>query len=144
MNKWDKLYIEFTESVSKLSSAKRLKVGAVIVRDNNIISYGYNGTPAGFSNECEHYTRGINNEAVLVTSNEVIHAEINAVSKAAKQGVSTNNATMYCNVSPCIECAKLIIQSGINKVIYCKDYRDDAGIKILTKAGIEVVKWQLD
>ena len=144
MNKWDRLYIEFTELVSKLSSAKRLKVGAVIVKDNNIISYGYNGTPSGFSNECEHYTCGDNNEVVLVTSNEVIHAEINAVSKAAKQGVSTNDATMYCNVSPCIECAKLIIQSGINKVIYCKDYRDDSGIKILIKAGVEVIKWQLD
>jgi dCMP deaminase len=137
MNKWDKLYIEFCDSVSKLSTAKRLKVGAVLVKDNNIISYGYNGTPSGFDNNCE-YTDSNSN---LVTKREVIHAEINAISKAAKLGISTNQATLYCSVAPCIECAKLIMQSGITKVIYKDDYRDTAGLNLL-KLKIEVTKWE--
>lgn len=303
MNKWDKFYIDFCCLVSELSSAKRLKVGAVIVRDNNIISYGYNGTCSGSDNNCEtelefqetwketefknHFVsntgfvkridrknnvlketilnarvnkkgysvvkiNGIyekvhyivakafienpepafynqinhidfvkqNNHVLnlewctnryncehrslflhqrdlpigiylnenrkkkycvrvyknrnlisqrfellqdaidfresvidkkdyitfrysnLHTKREVIHAEINAVSKAAKLGISTANSVLYCNICPCIECAKLIIQSGIVKVIYKEDYRDTSGFELLLQSNIQVIKWQ--
>jgi len=138
MNKYDKLYIDFCMRISELSYAVRLKVGAIIVKDNNIIAYGYNGTPAGFENTCETECES----GVLVTKNEVIHAEVNAVSKAARQGLATDGSTLYCNISPCIECAKLIIQSGIKKVVYKDDYRDNAGIALLNKANIEVIKWE--
>lgn len=138
MNKWDNLYIDFCCAVSKLSTAKRLKVGAVIVKDDNIISYGYNGTPKGFDNECEYK----DSNGTLITKCEVIHAEINAVSKAARSGVSTLNATLYCNISPCVECAKIIIQSGIHKVIYKEEYRSTEGIELLKKAKIKVVLWR--
>jgi len=139
MNKWDKFYIDFCCLVSELSVAKRLKVGAVIVRDNNIISYGYNGTPSGLDNCCEIES----SDGTLHTKREVIHAEINAVSKAAKLGISTANSTLYCNICPCIECAKLIIQSGIVKVIYKEDYRDTSGFELLLKSNIQVIKWQV-
>lgn len=138
MNKWDNLYIDFCCSVSKLSTAKRLKVGAVIVKDDNIISYGYNGTPKGFDNECEIS----NSNGTLTTKCEVIHAEINAISKAARIGISTLGATLYCNISPCIECAKIIIQSGISTVIYKDEYRNTEGIRLLEKAKVKVLLWQ--
>lgn len=138
MNKWDNLYIDFCCSVSELSTAKRLKVGAVIVKDDNIISYGYNGTPKGFDNECEIS----NSNGTLTTKCEVIHAEINAVSKAARIGISTLGATLYCNISPCIECAKIIIQSGISTVVYKEEYRSTEGIKLLEKAKVKVLLWR--
>lgn len=151
MNKWDKLYIDFCERVSRLSTAKRLKVGAVIVKDHNILSYGYNGTPHGFDNNCEQCCEGgplpkfgCNHDHCKgsVTKPEVIHAEINAIAKAARQGIGIVNAILYCNISPCIECAKLIIQSGIIKVIYKENYRDNSGIELLKQAKIEVIKWE--
>ena len=113
------------------SYCKRRQVGALIVKDKMIISDGYNGTPSGFENDCED-----NN----VTKPYVLHAEANAITKVAKSGNSSEGATLYVTASPCIECAKLIIQSGIKRVVYSEEYRLDDGLKLLSRAGIEVEK----
>ena len=107
----------------------RLNVGAVIVKDRNVIAFGYNGTPHGFPNVCE-----LDN----VTKPEVIHAEANAILKAARSTESTEGATLFCTHSCCVECAKMIIQSGITHFIYKTQYRDDTGLRLLQRAGIEV------
>lgn len=106
---YDEMYMSIAEIISKRSTAIKKKVGAVIVKDNSIISYGYNGTPSGFSNMCEDENGK--------TKPEVLHAESNAISKVSKSTFSSDKATLYVTMSPCIECAKLIIQSGIVKVI---------------------------
>lgn len=124
-----KFYLSIATEISKASYCTRSKVGAIIVKDDNIISFGYNGTPSGFENVCE-----IDNE----TKPEVLHAESNAITKCAKSFYSSKDATMYCTLSPCFECAKLIIQSGIAKVYYLKNYRDLSGIELLKKAKIYV------
>lgn len=123
-------YTKIAKVVSEASHAKRKKVGAVIVKDDNIISFGYNGTPSGFDNNCEN--------ADGVTKDIVLHAESNAISKCAKSTQSCQGATMYVTLSPCIECAKLIIQSGIKYVMFLERYHDDRGIKLLLKSGIKV------
>lgn len=143
--------------IAKLSYAKRKRVGCIIVKDNQVISTGYNGTPHGFNNECEEIqTREIenkNHKKVLeekgydcedsccskeVTKREVLHAESNALAKVSKSTLSSDGADMYITMSPCFDCAKLIIQSGIKKVFYSESYRDTSGIDILEEAGIEV------
>ena len=143
--------------IAKLSYAKRKRVGCIIVKDNQVISTGYNGTPHGFNNECEEIqTREIenkNHKKVLeekgydcedsccskeVTKKEVLHAESNALAKVSKSTLSSDGADMYITMSPCFDCAKLIIQSGIKKVFYSESYRDTSGIDILEEAGIEV------
>jgi dCMP deaminase len=129
MSKWHKIYIEIAHIISSASYANREKVGAVIVKDNRIISYGYNGTPYGFDNECEHDN---------VTKQEVLHAESNAIAKCAMSNESTKDSTMYLTMSPCFECSKLIIQSGIKAVYYKKQYRNTEGINLLKKAKIKV------
>jgi dCMP deaminase len=111
----------------------RRKVGALIVKDQMIISDGYNGTPSGFENICE-------DEATGETKPYVLHAEANAITKVAKSGNSSDGATLYVTASPCIECAKLIIQSGIRRVVYCDDYHSDDGVKLLERVGIAVVQ----
>lgn len=123
------LYLDLAERIAQESYCKRLQVGAVIVKDGNIISFGYNGTPSGTPNKCEE-----NN----VTFSYVLHAESNAITKACKSPISTEGATMYLTHSCCVECAKLIIQSGIKKVYYLKDYRDNSGIKLLRDCDIDV------
>jgi dCMP deaminase len=123
------LYLDIVERVAKESYCKRLQVGAIIVKDGNIISYGYNGTPSGTPNKCEE-----NN----VTYSYVLHAESNAITKACKSPISTEGATMYLTHSCCLECAKLIIQSGIKKVYYIHDYRDKSGINLLRNCDIDV------
>lgn len=123
------LYLDLAERIAQESYCKRLQVGAVIVKDGNIISFGYNGTPSGTPNKCEE-----NN----VTFSYVLHAESNAITKACKSPISTEGATMYLTHSCCVECAKLIIQSGIKKVYYLKDYRDSAGIKLLQDCDVDV------
>lgn len=128
-----KLYMDIAQTVSKSSYCKRTKVGCIIVKNDNIIGIGYNGTPSGFDNNCE---------CDNVTKQEVLHAESNAIAKCAKSTISSLGSTMYCTLMPCYNCAKLIIQSGIKKVIYKEDYRDDSGIKLLTKANIEVLKYE--
>ena len=113
------------------SYCTRRQVGALIVKDKMIISDGYNGTPSGFENICED-----NNG---VTKPYVLHAEANAITKIARSGNSSDGATMYVTASPCIECAKLIIQSGIRRVVYSEKYRLEDGLEILKRANIEVV-----
>lgn len=134
----DRVYMKMAEALSELSYAKRSKVGCVIVSmDGQIVSQGYNGTPTGFDNVCEITDEHTHD---LVTKPEVLHAESNAISKCAKWGGSTNYATLYVTMSPCYECAKLIIQAGIKRVVYKEQYRDDTGIRLLERAGITVSK----
>lgn len=114
------------------SKANRNKVGCVIVKDGNIISMGWNGTPNGFDNNCE--------DKENKTKQEVVHSEINAICKIAKSTNSSDGATMYVVLSPCFDCAKVIAQSGIKRVVYLEKYRDDSPLKFLKKIGIKVEK----
>lgn len=125
------LYLDLVRRIAQESYCKRLQVGALIVKDGNIISFGYNGTPSGLSNVCEE------NNVTLPT---VLHAESNAITKACKSPISTEGATIYMTHSCCVECAKLIIQSGIKKVYYLEEYRDNSGINMLKNCDIEVSK----
>ena len=127
----DKRYLRMARIWSENSYCTRRKVGALIVKDKMIISDGYNGTPSGFENVCELEDG--------TTKGYVLHAEANAITKIAKSGNSSLGATLYVTTSPCLECAKLIIQSGIKRVVYSEKYRIDDGIKLLERAGIEVV-----
>ncbi|MCQ2114847.1 MAG: dCMP deaminase family protein [Bacteroidales bacterium] len=117
---------------AKNSYCKRRQVGALLVKDRMIISDGYNGTPSGFENMCEDENG--------VTKPYVLHAEANAITKVAKSGNSSKHATLYVTASPCMECSKLIIQSGISRVVYRDEYRLTDGVDLLRKAGIEVEK----
>lgn len=136
-SKLDEAYLKICNTWSQLSHAKRKKVGCIIVKDGAIISDGYNGTPKGFDNDCEITYNGI-----LKTKDEVLHAESNAITKLAKSTQSSVDATMYITISPCVECSKLIIQSGISRVVYKDFYRDDKGIQLLKQANIEVQKYE--
>jgi dCMP deaminase len=126
----DKRYLQMAEIWSKNSYCKRRQVGAIIVKGKMIISDGYNGTPEGFENVCEDE----NNR----TKPYVLHAEANAITKVAKSNNSSEGSTLYVTSSPCMECAKLIIQAGIKRVVYSDLYTQDDGIELLRKAGIEV------
>ena len=129
--------------LAKLSHARRLQVGAVIVKDDTVISYGYNGMPSGWDNNCEdEITLEIDEKFVkaLKTKPEVLHAESNAVSKLAKSSNSGLNADIFITHAPCIDCAKLILQSGIRRVYYGTQYRDDYGVKFLQTSGVEVTQ----
>ena len=128
-----------------MSSAVRLQVGAVVVKDNRIISIGYNGMPAGWTNVCEEvvtptlpYLQG--DGPTLKTKDEVIHAEANAIIKLARDGESGNGASLFCTHAPCIHCAKLIHGAGIKTVYYRESYRDTLGLDFLNKCNIEVKK----
>ena len=131
MNKFDERYLEMAQVWAKNSYCKRRQVGALIVQDRMIISDGYNGTPSGFENVCEDENG--------ITKPYVLHAEANAISKVAKSGNSSEGATLYVTASPCMECAKLIIQAGIKRVVYMDEYRLLDGIELLRRAGIECV-----
>lgn len=126
----DKRYLRMARIWSENSYCKRRQVGALIVKDKSIISDGYNGTPSGFENLCED-----ENDK---TKPYVLHAEANAITKVAKSSNSSDGATLYVTASPCIECAKLIIQAGIIRVVYSELYRCCDGIELLEKAGIKV------
>lgn len=137
------LYMDWAVRCAELSHARRLHVGAVIVKDDTVISYGYNGMPAGWDNDCEYEVWvevGDDAETVLKTRPEVLHAESNAIAKLAKSNNSGLGADLFVTHSPCLDCAKLIYQSGIGRVFYGKNYRDDAGIEFLKKSGIEVTQ----
>lgn len=138
----DKTYLDMAKRWSELSPAVRKKVGCLIVKDNAIISDGYNGTPAGFDNRCEDYVDSyhmLTSRAYkLVTKPEVLHAETNAITKLAKSTQSSVGSTMYTTASPCLDCAKLIIQSGISRVVYSELYKNKDGINLLLKAKIKV------
>jgi dCMP deaminase len=151
--KWINAFMDTAQRFAQLSSAIRLKVGAVVVMENRIISIGYNGMPAGWTNECEHKiycedgdykeqllpkqaNQWINYK--LKTKDEVIHAEANAISKLARDGERAAGATMFCTHAPCIQCAKIIYGAGINTFYYRNTYRDNDGLEFLKKCNIEV------
>lgn len=128
--RYDKAYLKMAEHWGQLSHCKRKQVGALIVKDSMIISDGYNGTPTGFENNCEN-----DDEKTLWY---VLHAEANAIMKVAKSTNNSNGATLYITLSPCRECSKLILQSGIRRVVYMKAYKDDLGLQFLEKAGVDI------
>ena len=137
-NKFINLYMDWAKRAAELSHAQRLHVGAVIVKDDTVISYGYNGMPAGWNNDCEDKIYQQDGTVALKTKPEVLHAESNAIAKLAKSHNSGLGADWFVTHSPCIECAKLIYQSGIRRVYFNQNYRDDAGIKFLQRSGIDV------
>ena len=151
--KWIDAFMDTAQRFAALSSAVRLKVGAVVVKDNRIISIGYNGMPSGWDNTCEnkiYCDDGDCSEQLLpkeanqwinyklVTKDEVIHAEANAITKLARDGDSGLGASLFCTHAPCVHCAKMIYGAGISKVYYRNTYRDTAGIDFLKTCNIEV------
>jgi dCMP deaminase len=128
------------EVYSKLSSAKRLQVGCVVVKDNTIIGIGYNGMPSGWTNDCEDVIQLSDDTVELKTKSEVLHAETNALAKIAKSTNSSDGASLFVTHAPCIDCAKLIYQSGINSVYYRNSYRDENGLNFLRQCKLEVMK----
>ena len=138
-------YMKVANLTSTLSYAKRLQVGAVIVKGNKILATGYNGMPSGWDNECETTEIVELDEKFikqLVTKQEVLHSETNAIAKVSASTESSEGATMFCTHAPCINCAKLIYQSGINNLYYRDTYRDSAGIKFLESSGVLVTKYE--
>ncbi len=129
--KFDLRYLEMARVWAQNSYCQRRQVGALVVKNNMIISDGYNGTPSGFENICEDDNG--------VTKPYVLHAEANAITKLARSNNNSDGSTIYITASPCIECAKLIIQAGIRRVVYGEKYRLTDGIELLERAGIEVV-----
>ena len=127
----DQRYVKMADIWAQNSYCKRRKVGALLVKDKMIISDGYNGTPAGFENVCEDENN--------ITKPYVLHAEANAITKVAKSNNSSEDSTLYVTTSPCMECSKLIIQSGIKRVVYCNRYHNTDGLDLLKRAGIELV-----
>lgn len=151
MRNFDKKYMQMAKIWASNSYAKRTKVGALIVKDGMIISDGFNGTPKGFENDCEEIVpcdhSCINlfdhdcatcKEHKLKTKPYVLHAEANAILKVSKSTNSTEGATLYCTMAPCLECAKLIIQAGISKIVYSEPYRDTSGLELLKRANIKI------
>lgn len=132
----DQRYLKMAMIWSQNSYCKRRKVGALLVKDQMIISDGYNGTPSGFENVCEDENN--------TTKPYVLHAEANAITKVAKSGNSSDESTLYVTSSPCLECSKLIIQAGIKRVVFTESYRLEDGINLLKRANIEVVKVELE
>lgn len=128
----DIIYLQMAKSWSKNSHCNRMKVGCLMVKDKSIISDGYNGSPTGFPNICE--------DSDMVTLPYVLHAEANAITKLAKSTQSSDGSTIYVTLSPCFECSKLIIQSGIKRVVFSETYRKPDSIPFLIEAGIELVK----
>jgi dCMP deaminase len=147
--KFIEAYMDVAERFAQLSSATRLQVGAIVVKDDRIISIGYNGMPSGWDNCCEEPAVNVvgvakdGNDIVepcLKTKPEVLHAESNAIAKLASSHESGKNATLLCTHAPCIDCAKLIYQSGIATVYYKNDYRSTQGIDFLNKSNVRIVK----
>jgi dCMP deaminase len=139
-SKFIKAYMTTARNFAELSHARRAKVGAIVVKDDRIISIGYNGMPAGWDNNCENTIGYSNGEPVLKTKPEVLHAETNAISKLAKSSESGDGADIFITHGPCLDCAKLIFQSGIRRVYFGQHYRDEDGIKFLKDSGIDVVQ----
>ena len=153
MSKIDNAHMKAAEAYAELSHARRLKVGAIVTKNDRVISIGYNGTPAGWDNNCEIEVRKefefyvdnggekYNSATIdLLTKDEVIHAEANAIGKLARSSESGEGATMYITHAPCFDCAKLIHTAGINKVFFRHQYRNTDGIRFLNKCNIEVEK----
>ena len=146
--KWLDAFMDTAERFAQLSSSRRLKVGAVVVKDNRITSIGYNGTPAGWDNNCEDEIGYVLDdsgniiETRLKTKDEVIHAEANAIVKLARDGESGSGSAMFCTHAPCVQCAKLIYGAGISKMFYRDAYRDNNGLDFLTATGVEVIPYK--
>jgi dCMP deaminase len=168
--KYNDFYMDIALRVSQMSYAKRLKVGSILVKNNNIISYGWNGMPSGWDNDCEDvewcsgggwlspeeieegwphegtYLDAAGNEMQgryrLKTKPEVLHSEANCLMKIAKSAESSAESTMFCTHAPCLQCAKLIYQSGVTKLFYRASYRDSAGVEFLEKSGVNVEHYQ--
>ena len=137
--KFIEAFMKTAEVFAELSSARRLHVGAIIVKDNRIISIGYNGMPSGWDNNCEEKVWNVHDgDYTLKTKPEVLHAETNAIAKLAKSTESGDGATMFITHAPCLDCAKLIYQSGIKSVYYRNTYRNTDGVDFLNKCNIEV------
>ena len=140
-------YMKTAETFAELSHARRLHVGAIVVKDDRIISIGYNGMPAGWDNNCEYEAAPGFGEAVpplLKTKPEVLHAETNAIAKLARSSDSGLGADIFITHAPCLDCAKLIYQSGIKRVFFGEAYRDDAGVKFLKASGVDVEQIEKD
>lgn len=135
-HKFDTSYLQMARIWGQNSYCKRRQVGALLVKDRIIISDGYNGTPSGFENECEDE----NNK----TKPYVLHAEANAITKVAKSNNSSEGATLYITASPCVECAKLIVQAGIRRVVFAEHYHSTDGVTLLERAGIKVEQISID
>ena len=129
-----------SETFAELSTARRLHVGAIVVKDDRIISIGYNGMPSGWDNNCEIELHQPIGRVDLVTKPEVLHAETNAIAKLAKSTESGDGASLFVTHAPCMDCAKLVYQSGINTVYYRNTYRSEDGLNFLNKAGVKVNK----
>ena len=134
--KLDQRYLRMAMIWAENSYCERRKVGAIVVKDKTILSDGYNGTPSGFENVCEDENN--------LTKPYVLHAEANAITKLARSNNNSEGATLYVTASPCIECAKLIIQAGIKRVVYAEKYRLEDGLRLLEKANVEVVHLKTD
>ena len=131
--RYEQLYLDVASRISEMSHSKRNKVGCILVRDGRILSMGWNGMPTGFDNVCEVGGQ---------TKQEVIHAEENAIAKIACSSDTSEGATLYTTLAPCIECAKLLIQSKVAEVVYNHRYRYDSGIDLLNHAGVKVVSYE--
>jgi dCMP deaminase len=138
--KFIKLYLDIATRVAELSYAQRLKVGAIVVKDDRIISMGYNGMPSGWDNDCEYVVINANGTNELKTKPEVLHAEMNALMKLAKNTESGDNSSMFLTHSPCLQCSKAIYQAGIRNVYYRTVYRETNGIDFLKSCKIEVTE----
>lgn len=139
-DKFIKAYMDTAKIFADLSHARRLHVGAIVVKDDRIISIGYNGMPAGWDNNCEDVIQHSDDTVTLKTKPEVLHAESNAIAKLARSNDSGLDADLFVTHSPCLECAKLILQSGIRRVYYGASYRSSDGVDFLEKSGISVKK----
>jgi dCMP deaminase len=135
LNELDSVYMQMAQQMATLSKAKRAKVGAVMVTSHGVIIPGVNGMPAGLSNECEH-TVGTE----LVTKAEVLHAELSCILKAAKEGVSAIDSTVYVTLSPCLQCSAMLAQTRVKRVVFGEAYRDTSGILLLRQTNIEVTQ----
>jgi len=137
--KYNDMYMDLAKRISKMSDAKRLQVGCVLVKNDNILSYGWNGMPSGWDNNCEYdYVNDIG-ELILKTKPEVLHSEANCLMKNARSTNSSDGAMLFVTHAPCLDCAKLIYQAGIIEVYYHHPYRDSAGIDFLKKCNVKVV-----
>lgn len=139
-DKFVQAYMKTAETFAELSSARRLHVGAIIVKDDRIISIGYNGMPSGWDNNCEDENIDETWHVILKTKPEVLHAETNAIAKLAKSTESGLGACLFVTHAPCLDCAKLVYQSGINTVYYRNTYRSQDGLQFLQKAGVTINK----
>jgi len=137
----DGLYMGIAFQYSKLSKAKRKQVGACLVTEHGVVLGGVNGQPTGGSNACE-YVGGVNGE--LVTKDSTIHAELNCVLKAAKEGVSCFGATIYTTLSPCVPCSAMLINAGIKRLVYGELYRDKTGVELLVNSGVQVEQMEVN